>query len=188
MADMIVDGVKLDACLDAEADAIRAKTGGSAGIPFDFANNKGFADAIAAIPSGGGGGLELIAEATTTEDVEAFRVDIPAAKQNMAAYIVEYDCTVLKGTSSQGNFYGCPRLNSIAVGQPYAKNAAVNQYTIAIGRGFDGTCRMIVRSGAVLPTQSGAASVEYVAFVGYYAGNLVAAGSTIKVYGIGEPT
>ena len=54
MADMIVDSVKLDACLDAEADAIRAKTGGSADIPFDYANNKGFADAIAAIPSGGG--------------------------------------------------------------------------------------------------------------------------------------
>lgn len=53
MADMLVDGAKLDACLDAEADAIRAKTGGSADIPFDFANNKGFADAIAAIPTGG---------------------------------------------------------------------------------------------------------------------------------------
>lgn len=55
MAEMLVDSTKLDACLDAEADAIRAKTGGSADIPFDFANNKGFADAIAAIPSGGGG-------------------------------------------------------------------------------------------------------------------------------------
>lgn len=52
--DKLVDSTKLDACLDAEADAIRAKTGGSADIPFDFANNKGFADAIAAIPSGGG--------------------------------------------------------------------------------------------------------------------------------------
>lgn len=52
--DKLVDSTKLDACLDAEAGAIRAKTGGSADIPFDFANNKGFADAIAAIPSGGG--------------------------------------------------------------------------------------------------------------------------------------
>lgn len=52
MADMLVDGAKLDACLDAEADAIRAKTGDSNDITFDFANNKGFADAIAAIPSG----------------------------------------------------------------------------------------------------------------------------------------
>lgn len=55
MAEMLVNSTKLDACLDAEADAIRAKTGGSADIPFDFANSKGFADAIAAIPTGGGG-------------------------------------------------------------------------------------------------------------------------------------
>lgn len=48
--EMLVDSTKLDACLDAEADAIRAKTGGSADIPFDFVNNKGFADAIAAVP------------------------------------------------------------------------------------------------------------------------------------------
>lgn len=55
MADMLIDDVKFAACLDAEADAIRAKTGDSNDIPFDYANNKGFADAIAAIPSGGGG-------------------------------------------------------------------------------------------------------------------------------------
>jgi hypothetical protein len=55
MAEMLVDGAKLDACNTAEADAIRAKTGGSSPIPYDYANNKGFADAIAAIPSGGGG-------------------------------------------------------------------------------------------------------------------------------------
>lgn len=54
MAEMLVDGAKLDACLDAEADAIRAKTGGSTDIAFDYANNKGFADAIAAIETGGG--------------------------------------------------------------------------------------------------------------------------------------
>lgn len=54
MAEMLIDGAKLDACNTAEADAIRAKTGGSSPIPYDYANNKGFADAIAAIPSGGG--------------------------------------------------------------------------------------------------------------------------------------
>lgn len=57
MAEMLVDSTKLDACLDAEADAIRAKTGDSNDLTFDFANNKGFADAIAAIPSGGGSGI-----------------------------------------------------------------------------------------------------------------------------------
>ena len=49
MAEMLVESTKLNACLDAEADAIRAKTGGSADIPFDYANNKGFADAIQGI-------------------------------------------------------------------------------------------------------------------------------------------
>ena len=52
MAEMLVDGAKLDACNTAEADAIRAKTGGTDPIPYDYANNKGFADVIAAIPSG----------------------------------------------------------------------------------------------------------------------------------------
>ena len=55
MAMMLIDKTKDSACKSAEADVIRAKTGGSAQIAYDWANNKGFADAIAAIPSGGGG-------------------------------------------------------------------------------------------------------------------------------------
>lgn len=55
MAVELVDATKLDACCTAEANAIRAKTGGSSPIAFDYANSKGFADAIAAIPTGGGG-------------------------------------------------------------------------------------------------------------------------------------
>ena len=51
--DKLIDSTKLDACCTAEANAIRAKSGGSAQIAYDYANNKGFADAIAAIPSGG---------------------------------------------------------------------------------------------------------------------------------------
>lgn len=49
MAEMLIDGAKLVACNTAEADAIRAKTGGTDLIPYDYANNKGFADAIAEI-------------------------------------------------------------------------------------------------------------------------------------------
>ena len=56
MAEKLVDSVKLDAALTSTADAIRAKTGDSATIPFDYANGDGFKDAIEAIPSGGGGG------------------------------------------------------------------------------------------------------------------------------------
>ena len=51
--DKLIDSTKLDACCTAEANAIRAKTGGSSQLAYDWANDKGFADAIAAIPSGG---------------------------------------------------------------------------------------------------------------------------------------
>ena len=169
-----------DTSLDAIADAINAKTGGSSAMtPAQMVT------AIAAIPGGGGGGWELIAEATTTEDVEAFRVDIPAAKQNMAAYKVVYNCTLLLGTASQ--LYGAPRLNSIAVGQPWAEKGAAQQYTTGIAKSNDGHYVMAIR-GDVYPTSGRPSSVEYVALVGLVAGNIVAAGSNIKVYGIGEPT
>lgn len=167
--------------LDDIADAINAKTGGSSAMtPVQMVT------AIGNIPSGGGG-WELIAEATTNEDVSAFRVDIPEAKRNMVAYIVEYNCTVKRGTASTENLYGCPRLNSIAVGVPYAASGAVNHYQVGVCKGVDNTYRMNLRTLAVFPASNGTASVTYVAFVGYYEGNLVATGSTIKVYGIGGP-
>ena len=91
--DKLVDSAKLDACLDAEADAIRAKTGGSADIPFDYANSKGFADAIAAIPSGGGGmSWELIADYTNDAAAEVVMVTIPSGKQDANIYRVHYKC------------------------------------------------------------------------------------------------
>lgn len=91
--DKLVDSIKLDACLDAEADAIRAKTGGSADIPFDFANNKGFADAIAAIPSGGGGmSWELIADYTSDAAASVVVATIPSGKQDANIYRVHFKC------------------------------------------------------------------------------------------------
>lgn len=52
--DKAIDSAKLNAALTYEAGRIRAKTGGSANINFDYANEKGFGDAIDAIPTGGG--------------------------------------------------------------------------------------------------------------------------------------
>lgn len=52
--DKAVDSATLDTGMTATANAIRAKSGGSASIAWDAA--KGFADAVAAIPTGGGGG------------------------------------------------------------------------------------------------------------------------------------
>lgn len=52
--DKLVDSTKLDAALEATADAIREKTGDTDDIAFDLATETGFADAVEAIPSGGG--------------------------------------------------------------------------------------------------------------------------------------
>ena len=53
--DKLVDSTLLDAACTYEAGKIREKLGSSAQIAYDLANGKGFGDAIAAIPSGGGG-------------------------------------------------------------------------------------------------------------------------------------
>lgn len=49
----LINATKETACRTAEAEAIRAKTGGTSPLTYDFENDKGFADAIAEIPSGG---------------------------------------------------------------------------------------------------------------------------------------
>jgi len=103
MAEMLVDSTKLDACLDAEADAIRAKTGGTDPIPYDYANNKGFADAIAAIPSG-----------TTITD------GIVVKARNANGYATEIDV--------YGNLMDA-QFSYAAEGQPY--NTAWRNLTIA---------------------------------------------------------
>lgn len=88
MSMMLIDQTKDSACKSAEADAIRAKTGGSAQLAYDWANNKGFADAIAAIPTGttptGTKQISINANGTTTEDVAAYAsaeitVNVPSA-------------------------------------------------------------------------------------------------------------
>jgi hypothetical protein len=72
MSMMLIDQTKDSACKTAEADAIRAKTGGSAQLAYDWANNKGFAEAIAAIPTGGGGSAEkLLGSGTYTVSATA---------------------------------------------------------------------------------------------------------------------
>lgn len=74
--DKLVDSTQLDACCTAEANAIRAKTGSSAQIAYDWANSKGFADAIAAI-SGGGGGIPHVEAVDYTPSVNTQSLSIP---------------------------------------------------------------------------------------------------------------
>lgn len=55
MAIELVNATVLDACLTAEADAIREKLNSSDELGFDFENQKGFAEYIEAISVGSGG-------------------------------------------------------------------------------------------------------------------------------------
>lgn len=66
--DKLVDSTLLDAACTYEAGKIREKLGSSAQIAYDLANGKGFGDAIAAIPSGGGGSAETGSFVATTSD------------------------------------------------------------------------------------------------------------------------
>lgn len=74
--DKLVDSGKLNNALSYTAGRIRAKTGGSSQIAFDFANEKGFGDAVDAIPTGGTPTgtkqISITQNGTTTEDVAAY--------------------------------------------------------------------------------------------------------------------
>lgn len=75
---MVVNETKLNAAMTATADAIREKLGSEEQIPFDYNGGTGFADAVEAIPQGGGGVVSI------TE----------------GALFIDYDGTLLYGWSS----------------------------------------------------------------------------------------
>ena len=79
----LVDATALDSGLDLIADAIRAKTGDSADIPWaaDNTPGKGFADAIAAISSGGGNAYIYSGSVTLLESAGSHIVSAPVANQ-----------------------------------------------------------------------------------------------------------
>ena len=123
MAEMLVDSTKLDACLDAEADAIRAKTGDSNDIAFDFANNKGFADAIAAIPSGGG-------------------LPSPITKVTCGTYTPARATDAHRFTHDLGCY---PTVFYVGIKQPYYVTTAYFVYNVLVGFASDGTTRANTR-------------------------------------------
>lgn len=112
--DKLVDSTLLDASCTYEAGKIREKLGSSAQIAYDLANGKGFGDAIAAIPSGGGGisvddiAMRLISGAITLSE---------ATEVKASAFI---NCSQITSVSSdtvktlRGNcFRSCSGLTSV---------------------------------------------------------------------------
>lgn len=132
MGMMLIDQTKDTACKTAEADAIRAKTGDSSPIAYDYANNKGFADAIAAIPSGGGGpqweliGTKTIAlqEYTSTTTEEQTDTQINISNTDYAWLLTVITCDTAITTTSEWGM-------SIGFGGRYTSNG--NYYNYGTG-------------------------------------------------------
>ena len=103
--DKLVDSGKLDAALAYEANKIIAKGGGTAPLAFDLANEKGFGDAIDAIPSGGGATVDDLAAGTWPSGDITIAVN---AGRNGPFYgvsgIRKVTMTVSGNTSTQANF------------------------------------------------------------------------------------
>lgn len=88
-----------DTALSYEAARIRAKTGSAAQITFD--GDKGFGDAIDALPTGGT--WELIADYTSDAAASIVEASIPAGKQNEDLYKVQIDTEF---SSSEYPYFG----------------------------------------------------------------------------------
>ena len=94
--DKAIDSTKLNACCTAEANAIRAKTGGSSQLAYDYANSKGFADAIAAIPTGGGSDIPAKVGDGKTYIYIDFPEDTPSTRRT---FYVRFTGTVSNGVT-----------------------------------------------------------------------------------------
>lgn len=100
----IINATKEEACRAAEADAIRAKTGETESLSYDFANGKGFAEAIESISSGGGitptGSITLTEEKSydVTEKATAI-VDMSATRARLAEAITAKGVATLPDSS-----------------------------------------------------------------------------------------
>lgn len=98
-ADKLIDSVKLDACLEAEADTIRSKTGGSADITFDFSGETGFSAAMADLlkPTGtksitANGTVDVSAFASANVNVQTARVHTGSATYNSLSTSANVTC------------------------------------------------------------------------------------------------
>lgn len=180
--DKLVDSGKLNAALTYEAGRIRAKTGSATNIAFDFANEKGFGDAIDAIPTGGG--ATLLASYTVPENVNIVSIDYTSAMDGYDAYIME-----IEGTAAEARLYICPQLNTTNVksysgftdaGNAFHKKYWVTPFTSASSLNTAGY--MVVIGSNI--QQSTTVAITNFVFASYYATSFFAAGTVAKIWGV----
>ena len=155
MATELVDASKLDACCTAEANAIRAKTGSSSEIAYDWANNKGFADAIAAIPTGGGGitisplnyNVSIQNGRTGTINITRVLYDSTVLLSALGGNITTGSTSTYSDFATDGThiwFRATPGTNISYNGSSATFDKSGTYFQVTIPAGFDGTSPFII--------------------------------------------
>ena len=160
-----------DTTLDAIADAINAKTGGSSAMtPAQMVTE------IGNIPTGGGGGLVLLADYTASEDVSAIKIDFTESMRGYTYYIVELNGVV---TGSVGPYIG---LNTETANRYYGQLTGSYIYSAMI-YAYSDTRAALVGGSA---TQTCNLPVEYLHIRAYNANSIIRTGATVKIWGVAE--
>lgn len=160
MATELVDASKLDACCTAEANAIRAKTGSSAQIAYDWSNSKGFADAIDAIPTGGGG-FDFFDASQPSGAVSSSVISISEYCVNGRTGITSISLPDLKVIPSRG-FYGCTSVQHIDCGvATIAGYAQLSFYGCSALQGFALKCPSNKKEVIANESFRGCSSLQY---------------------------
>lgn len=158
MATELVDATKLNACCTAEANAIRAKTGSSAQIAYDWANSKGFADAIAAIS---GGGVDFFDASQPSGAVSSTVTSIPEYCVNGRTGITSISLPNLISVPTKG-FYGCTSVQHIDCGvATMAGYAQQSFYGCSALQGFALKCPSNKKQVIASESFRGCSSLQY---------------------------
>lgn len=184
--DKLVDSGKLNAALSYEAGRIRAKTGSATNIAFDFVNEKGFGDAIDAIPTGGGDPWELVADYTSDAVATIVEASIPSGKQNADFYKVKIDAEF---TGTEYPYWGINGTYASYDSAKQGKNAFVfvgyvARKTIEKNGAVDAGNTVFGMGGRTVEL-SGVVAVESIAIKAYYADH-IKAGCRIRVWRLAE--
>lgn len=164
----------LKSTLTAIADAIREKLGSTDDMtPLEMP---------ALIRSiSGGGGMELLADYTATEDVSAIQIDFTSAMQSYDCYMVvldgqfnrnEYPCPAVNGEPETSFYMQLASANTNVKRAFYLLNYDLNGNTWAIAKGPLGNA-----------IKQFTTPINYIKVMAYYAEGRFKTGFNIKVYG-----
>lgn len=193
-----------DTTLEGIADAIRAKTGSSASMtpaqmpteiasiptgggvttqPLSVTENgtytapsgMAYTPVTVNVPSSGGG-LELLADYTASEDVSAIKIDFTASMLGYTHYIVEMNA---RFTGSSTPYIG---LNTETANRYYSQLTSSYIYSAMIYV-YDSARAALVGGSA---TQTYSLPIEYLHIRAFNENSVIRSGANVKIWGVAE--